>query len=137
MRNTFGKNERLKNKIAIANLYEKGRHINQYPIKIVWKVEKAQDSNDFPAKVVLSVSKKKFKKAVDRNRVKRLLKETYRVNKNELVSALKDSNLELHFFLVYLDKNLPEYHALENKIKTALQRLINEINESWKDLDHI
>lgn len=130
MRNTFGKNERLKSKIAIAKLYKEGEHINQYPIKIVWKVEKAQDSNDFPAKVVLSVSKKKFKKAVDRNRVKRLLKETYRVNKNELVSALKDSNLELHFFLVYLDKNLPEYHALENKIKTALQRLINEINES-------
>ena len=128
MRNTFSKNERLKSKKAIGDLFENGKHINTYPIKLVWLTYANKEKKKFPAKVVLSVSKKKFKKAVDRNRIKRLLKEAYRINKKELISALNEKELELHFFLVYLNNKLPEYHSLEDKIKIALERLIKEIN---------
>lgn len=128
MRNTFGKKERLKSQKAIGNLFEKGKHINVYPLKLVWQTLRKNEPNKYPAKVVLSVSKKKFKKAADRNRIKRLLKETYRVNKKELITTLNEKHLELHFFLVYLDNKLPEYQPLENKIKIALERLIKEIN---------
>lgn len=128
MRNTFGKNERLKSQKAIGELFEKGKHINVYPLKLVWLTQSSDKPNKYPAKVVLSVSKKKFKKAVDRNRIKRLLKETYRTNKKELINTLNIKQLELHFFLVYLDNKLPEYQPLEDKIKIALERLIKEIN---------
>lgn len=128
MRNTFGKNERLKSQKAIGELFEKGKHINVYPLKLVWLTQRTDKPDKYPAKVVLSVSKKKFKKAVDRNRIKRLLKETYRTNKKELINTLNNKQLELHFFLVYLDKKLPEYQPLEDKIKIALERLIKEIN---------
>ncbi len=122
MNQTFKKYERLNSKTTISELYQSGKHINAYPIKIVWK----KDQFDDPAtvKVVLSVPKRRFKKAVVRNRIKRLLKEAYRKNKTELINELNKRELNISMFVIYHGKEIPNYKEVEEKIILLLRRLI-------------
>lgn len=75
-----------------------------------------------------AVSTKHFKKAVDRNRVKRLMRETYRLTKNGLTERLKNSNKQMVVFLIYTANELPEYKDVAEKIEKALIRL-NKITD--------
>lgn len=77
------------------------------------------------------VSVKNFKKAVDRNRVKRLMKEAYRVQKTELQNTLTFKNIRLAIFCIYTARNMPEYLAMNSKISLALIRLQKQIDENY------
>jgi ribonuclease P protein component len=77
---TFTKEERLCNKKLIDQLYHNGSSFLCYPFKVSWIL--SADPQPFPAQVLFSVSKKRYKKAVDRNLVKRRLREAYRLNNN-------------------------------------------------------
>ncbi len=76
----------------------------------------------------VGVSSKNFKKAVDRNRIKRLMREAYRLQKNFLQDLLKEKNLQLALFFIYTGKELPEYKMVNDKIELILQRVAKEIN---------
>lgn len=76
------------------------------------------------------VSVKNFKKAVDRNRVKRLMKEAYRVQKTELQNTLTFKNIRLVLFCIYTARDMPEYLAMNSKISMALKRLQKQIDEN-------
>ncbi len=77
-----------------------------------------------------SVSSKHFKKAVDRNRIKRLIRESYRLQKNELTDKLGINGKQLAVFFIYVGNELPEYQILFNKTGVVLKRLIKIINEN-------
>jgi ribonuclease P protein component len=68
-----------------------------------------------------------FKKAVDRNRIKRLSREAYRLQKNPLLQRLEEKRLSLAVFFIYTGKELPDYATVTDKIGVALQKLIKEI----------
>ena len=86
--NTFPKKEHLYGEKVIENLHTTGSSFLVYPLRVVY-LNVSQPDEQIPVRVMIGVSKKKFKKAVDRNRAKRLMREAYRLNKSSLVSIIK------------------------------------------------
>jgi ribonuclease P protein component len=105
--------------VAINKLFIKGQAIYKHPIKIIWIP--GEWDNNHAVKVVISVSKRNFKRAIDRNRVKRVLRECFRLNKYIIERDLGDKKCLLA--LVYTGKELPNYKGLEPIIIHLFQRL--------------
>ena len=79
-----------------------------------------------PARILISVPKRNFKKAVVRNRIRRLIKEVYRKHKSGLYQHLLSHNTEINFALIYTAKEVLNYRELEEKIIQLISRLIKE-----------
>lgn len=117
----FNKKERLKSKKTIERLFIEGKTITQYPIKIFYlPMEKGQESR---FKTGVSVPKKNFKSAVHRNRIKRLLRESYRLNKHLIFNNIEGN---FAFLILYLGKEMPQYNEIEDALKGAFRKLVNE-----------
>lgn len=110
--NTFTKNERLYAQKRIDALFASGESFIAYPLRVVYTL---REKDDVAVTVLISVSKKKFKRAVKRNRVKRLVREVYRLNKNELYIPEIDKSIDIAF--LYLKNELPSYEEIEKAIK--------------------
>lgn len=123
MRFTFQKEEKLTGLKVFAELTANGNSFFVHPFRIVWKI--ADDEQKYPARAAFAVPKRNFKKAVDRNRIKRLLRETYRMHKHELYETLKTKDVKISVMFIYAGKVLPQYNELERKIILSLQRLSN------------
>lgn len=120
---TFSKAERLCSKVLIDKLVETGSSFNSFPFRVTWK---KVDEGTSPVQVLISVPKRVYKRAVDRNLLKRLIREAYRKNKMELYRALE--NKKIHLMLIYTSKTIIEYTEMEEKIINVLKRLSKEIN---------
>lgn len=123
---TFGKEERLKSRKLINNLFDCGKIIHHYPFKVLYQVTK-NENNNFPAKIAISVSKKNFKRAVDRNYIKRKIKETYRQNKQSLYKELDKIDRKLYFFVIYTAKHDIDYLTLNSEMKLLIQKLNDKL----------
>jgi len=121
---TFKKAERLTNRKAISKLFAKGSSFYIFPVRVVWMP--VIFDNKYPARVVFSVSRKEFRKAHDRNKIKRLLREGYRKNKGILYESLNNSNKQCALAFVYSANKIVSYDKLESIIIIILQRLIKE-----------
>ena len=115
-KNTLGKKERLKSKKLIGKLFEEGKSIKKYPFRLMYLI---QDKNSFKIKTQasFSVPKINFKKAVDRNRIKRLIKEAYRLEQRKI---LQDYNLPFVIMITYLGKKEPIFCDVKENIKELL-----------------
>lgn len=122
---TFKKAERLKSKKLIDLLFSKGESFLQYPVKFVYLPTELPQKHC--VQVGVTVSKKNFKKAVDRNRIKRLLREAYRLNKHQILDSIGEQQLAL--FLIYIGKEMPDYRLIENGIKKGLRKVSNSLKE--------
>ncbi|MCG8409709.1 MAG: ribonuclease P protein component [Bacteroidales bacterium] len=125
---TLGKEERLKSKKLIDDLFRDGQILNNSPFRILYKVCDNNSDFEFPAKIAVSVSKKKFKRAVDRNRIKRKMREAYRNNKTDLYNFLDQKGKRLYFFVIYMDKNDLDYTDIEKKMKNSVKKLITQLS---------
>ena len=121
---TFSKNERLCSKILIDRLIETGKSFNLSPYRITW-MPIAESSA--PIKVVISIPKRSFKKAVDRNRLKRQTREIYRKQKQKVYDGLGEKKILV--MIVYTAKTKIEFKELELKLKEALERLSKTVVE--------
>lgn len=88
-----------------------------------------EDELDFPLKVGVSVSSRNFKKATDRNRIKRLLREAYRTQKTNLLEHVQTNGRQLALFFLYTDKTLPDYNLIKSKMQLVLERLTKQLHE--------
>jgi ribonuclease P protein component len=122
----FGKDQKLKSRKLLQKLFAEGKHINAHPLKAIWLPE--NEIQFFQAGV--SVSSRHFKKAVDRNRIKRLMREVLRLQKNELEQLLTDREKQLSLFLIYTGKDLPEYKLIFDNCAVILKKLIKTVNAS-------
>jgi len=124
----FNKQEKLKSRKLIEQLFKSKGTFLVFPIKVVYML--VEEPLDFPVKVGVSASKKNFKTAVDRNRIKRLLKENYRLNKHPLYQYIKESGKQVSVFFMYIDKKLPENELLQRKMPLVIDKLIKTLHET-------
>lgn len=116
---TFEKSERIVLKKAIETLYQNGETLFVYPLKVRYIFIENNPEN-IRAKILISVSKKNFKKAVQRNRIKRLIREAYRLNKYTL-TLFSDKHLNIHFH--YVSKNILSFEQIQDSIQQVLTKL--------------
>ena len=107
-------------------LFQSGKSLTVFPVKIFYAL--AEEQNNV-IKTGVGVSSRHFKKAVHRNRIKRLLREAYRTEKQPLHAYLNNNEKQLVLFLLFIDKELPQYGLLKEKMKLCIQRLIHVLNE--------
>ncbi|WP_029906276.1 ribonuclease P protein component [Prevotella sp. 10(H)] len=129
IKNTFPKEEKLCSTKAIDKLFSSGQSFIAYPLRVVYTVENEPEVNHQLAAILTSVSKKKFKRAVKRNRVKRLIREAYRLNKHELSALLKEKGKRMDIAFLYLKNELPEYTEIEKAILKTVSVLISKLRE--------
>ena len=123
---TFKKEERLCNKKLIDELFRNGSSFLCYPFKASWQL--TQMPQQYPAQVLLSVSKKRFKRAVDRNLIKRRMREAYRLHKfQHLYNLLIGIDKKIVLSLGYIGKDIVPYAVAERKMLKLLMQLNKEI----------
>jgi ribonuclease P protein component len=122
MKFTLGKQERLKSRKLIGRLYEEGKSVKAFPLRMMY-LQTAHTSN-YPAQAGVSVAKRNFKKAPDRNRLKRLMRETYRLQK-----AIVYDNLDTpHIFMIsYIGREEMPYEELFSKMNKLLTLFVEEV----------
>lgn len=122
---TYPKNERLKSKTTIGLLFSEGKSVSKYPLRLVYR--QAEENFQGNTKVGVSVSKKYFKKAVDRNYFKRVLRETYRLNKHLLLDNLEKP---YSFMLFYQTKDRLSYEEINTKTIQLFEKFVLQMNNS-------
>ncbi|MGN6542035.1 MAG: ribonuclease P protein component [Ginsengibacter sp.] len=117
---TLSANERLKSRKIIERLFKEGKSFSHFPFRVIY-VE--NESAETALQAGFTVSARNFKKAIDRNRIKRLMREAYRLQKNPLRELLEASRKRVAVFFIYTGNELPQYDFVFEKINSALQRL--------------
>ena len=113
------KNEKLKSSKTIEKLFSEGKSFSKFPVKIIFIEQEGSGYN----KAAFAVPKRNFKSAVDRNRIKRQLREAYRLNKQ---SFNKDNERSYAMLFLYLGKVKPKYSSIENAIQALLKKIDDE-----------
>jgi len=121
---TFRKEERLCSKKLIDNLFSKGKSFYVRPFKVVWI--DTQLETPVPAQVLMLVGKRHFKNAVDRNKIKRRIREAYRKKKSLFYDYLSQSGKQCAFVIMLTSAEKISYQETEKKIVLILQRLQSE-----------
>ena len=114
--NDFPKAEKLCNYHRIQALFREGRSIKKYPLKLLYL---PVDKSITPTQLLISVPKKKLKKAVDRNRIKRLIRESYRMEKHQLSSVDRSFSLAI----IYMGQELTTYNQIRPLVAALLKQL--------------
>ena len=122
MKQTLGKKERLKSKKLIGRLYTEGSSVKAFPLRMMY-LQTLHTSN-FPAQVGVSVAKRNFKKAPDRNRLKRLMRETYRLQKGIVYDNLENPYV---FMISYIGREEMPYEEIFSKMNKLLTLFIEEV----------
>ena len=122
---TFNKSERLNNKVAINNLFEKGQSVVISPFRLLW-IEK-DNIKYSKLQILILVPKRNISLAAKRNIIKRRINEACRLNKDKIYSKLNERNKQINIAIIYQKKEIEGYKIIEQKINLLLTRLMEEI----------
>ena len=126
---TLGKDERLKSRKQIEKLFAEGKSFVVNPYRIYFLIH-GPLTMAHGLQFGVGVSAKNFKRAVDRNRIKRLTREAWRLQKNDLREKIKTTQKQLNVFLIYTGKELPDFTTVKDKVAVALKKLADKIDEN-------
>lgn len=124
--NRFTKEERLCSKKRIDSLFQKGKSKWNGCLSIKYLL--CDEVPDAPVQVMFSVPKKQFRRAVDRNLLKRIMREAYRLNKNDLFEKIGSDNKCLLIAFIYVGKTIKGYSVVESDIKELLVKVLKSVN---------
>jgi ribonuclease P protein component len=120
---SFHKAERLCSKKIMDKLFTEGKTIFVFPVKIVY-LETSLLSK-FPVQAAFTVGKRNFKRAVQRNLIKRRMREAYRLNKHQFYADIGEKQVAV--FFIYTGKTISEYRQIESSVKKGLKKLLSEL----------
>jgi ribonuclease P protein component len=136
-RYTLGKTERLKSRKIIEQLFKEGKSFSSFPFRVLYltvnkdaAAQQKQPHQTTPLQCGFGVSTRHFKKAVHRNRVKRLLREAWRLQKSELQQLLEVQQKQLAVFVIYTANELPLYPLVYEKTGGILKRLKEKVDKT-------
>ena len=134
---TLGKDERLKSRKQIEKLFAEGKSFVVNPFKVYFLLDEMLTAHPgsyrdtmFNVQFGTGVSAKNFRRAVDRNRIKRLTREAWRLQKNELKEKTGATGKQLNVFFIYTGKELPVFATVKDKVAVALKKLADKIDEN-------
>jgi len=131
---TFKKEERLCNKRLLEQLFSSGSSFLCYPFRVSWL--KAVTTQPAVVQVVFAVAKKRYKRAVDRNLIKRRTREAYRLHKEELLyQPLQEQDLQIILSINYIGKEINDFTLMDKKMVKLLTQLSEQINASHLKTD--
>jgi ribonuclease P protein component len=125
-RNTLKRSEKLKSSRIIGELFSSGNTITALPVKLFWKPD-SYSKKLIPARMAVTVPSKNFKRSVDRNLIKRKIREAYRLNKQNLYNLLSDKKFSLIFVFLYLPKNIYSYQEISAGVIKVLTILSDQL----------
>lgn len=120
-RYTFGKEEHLCGKTAIDELYKTGESFFLYPFRAQYK-EVSEES--VPVRCLVNAPKRRFKHAVDRNRIKRLMREAYRKNKHALCDTMKGAGATMQIAITYSGDTIESQAFVEKRMRRVLDQIL-------------
>jgi ribonuclease P protein component len=121
------KSQRIYLKKAVQTLFEEGKGFSLYPFRVIVHLYDAENQEDALPRILVSVSKKRFHHAIKRNRVKRLIRESWRKNKAELMKLCKEHNKTLDVAFVYNATVILKYGEIDEKMKKVVERLVEKL----------
>ena len=124
-RNTFPLREHLKSKSAIEQVYANGASVTSFPMRAIF-VEQPQEAQDPTAAILINVSKKRFRHAVDRNLIKRRIREAYRTSKHPFVDALQAKGKKMAVAILYIDTRHNSTEFIKRKMEKLLAGIITK-----------
>jgi len=128
VRRTFAlpRDNKLKSIVTISELFNEGKSQFTYPIKMVYSVQ-PPSGQILSFKVAVSVPKKLFKKAVDRNTLKRRLRESVRLNQASLNEICQSANISLDFMLIFVGKEMTDYQQIDKAVRSLFEKLTRNV----------
>jgi ribonuclease P protein component len=124
---SFGKSYKLCSRKRITQLFESGDSVKTYPLKGLWAKDHDTSSDREFIQVAFSVPKRSFKRAHDRNKIKRLLREAFRLNKTTLESELKERNTKIDLFVIYQERTELSFLQIQKKLNKLFEQLQNTL----------
>lgn len=132
-RYSFKRNEHLKSRKRISQLFTSGKSAKAFPVRAQFGIS-TNTENEVSIQAGFVVPKKKLRKAVDRNRVKRQIIEAFRLQREELMEKLQKHSIKMDVMFIYLGDKIPVYSKVEKNMKKILDKLIVEI-ENQKTIE--
>ncbi|UTW64217.1 ribonuclease P protein component [bacterium SCSIO 12741] len=130
-RMTLGASERLKSRKQIGLLFAKGKSISRFPVKVIYRLAPLEEGQDDSLKFMVTVPKRKFKRAVDRNLLKRRVREAYRQENQGLKNKIP-AGYGMDLVVLYLAPEIREFNEIREKLVLSLQKLERALDSENK-----
>lgn len=126
---TFTKAERLKSRKVIQALFDRqGQSFGQYPLRLVW-MPMAERRSEYAVQFGLSVPKRRFKKAVTRNLLRRRIREAYRLHKHQLYASLANDDRQYAFMILFIGQEVASYTEIERAMQQIIRRFLKKLKQ--------